>query len=99
MEATQSSIAFRCLSKLGVNQHIDVPLRTMSNMFEGLGMIELNGIGLRDRIHHIRRFWGTATEEYNWLKHAHETFLMDEGLGGNVVTRNYGALGFLAEHS
>ena len=65
VEAAQGSIAFRCLSKLGVNQHIDVPLRTMSNMFGGLGMIELNSMGLGDRIHHIRRFWGTQTEEYN----------------------------------
>ena len=38
-------------------------------------MIELNGMNLGDRFHHIRRFWGTQTEEYNWLKHAHETFL------------------------
>ena len=53
VEAIQGSIAFRCLSKLGLNQHIDVPLRTMSNMFGGLGMIELNSLGLGDRIHHI----------------------------------------------
>ena len=59
VEAVQGSIAFRCLSKLGVNQHIDVPLQTTPNMFGGLGMIELNGMGLRDRIHHIRRLWGT----------------------------------------
>ena len=62
-------------------------------------MIELNGMSLGDRIHHIRRFWGTPTEEYKWLKHAHKTFIMDAGLEGNVLTRNYGALGFLVEHS
>ena len=67
----------------------------MSNRFGGLGMIELNGMSLRDRLHHIRRFWGTQTKEYNWLKHAYETFLVDVGLGGNVVTCNYEALEFL----
>ena len=62
-------------------------------------MIELNSMSLGDRLHHIRRFWGTQTEDYNWLKHAHKTFLMDVGLEGNVLTRNYSALEFLAEHS
>ena len=62
-------------------------------------MIELNGMSLGDRLHHIRRFWGTQTEDYNWLKHAHKTFLMDVDLEGNAVTRNYGAVKFLAEHS
>ena len=62
-------------------------------------MIELNDMSLGDRLHHIRRFWGTQTKEYNWLKHTHETLLMDVGLKGNVVTCNYGALEFLAEHS
>ena len=53
VEAVQGSIAFRCLSKLGMNQHIDVSLRTMSNMFGGLGMIELNGMSLGNIIYHI----------------------------------------------
>ena len=56
-------------------------------------------MGLGERIHHVRRFWGTQTEEYNWLKHAYGTFLMDVGLEGNVLTQNYAALGYLAEHS
>ena len=33
VDAAQGSIAFRCLSKLGINQHIDIALQTMSNRF------------------------------------------------------------------
>ena len=74
-------------------------LQKMSNTFKGLGMMELNSKGLGERIHHVRRFWGTQTKEYNWLKHTYETFLMDVGLEGNVIARNYATLGYLAEHS
>ena len=62
-------------------------------------MIDLNGMSLGDRLHHIRRFWGTQTEDYNWFKHAHKTFFMDVGLKENVFTCNYEGLEFLAEHS
>ena len=62
-------------------------------------MIDLNGMSLGDRLHHIRRSWGTQTEDYNWRKHAHKACLMDVGLEGNVFTCNYGALEFPAEHS
>ena len=99
VDVIQGGIAFRSLSKVGVNQHIDVPLQTMLNKFGGLGMIDLNSMSLGDMLHPIRRFWGTQTEDYNLIKHAYETFLMDVGLEGNIFTRNYGALEFLAEHS
>ena len=99
VDVMQGGIAFRRLSKLWVNQHIVVSLRTMSNKFGGLGMIHLNSMSLGDRLHHIRRFWGTQTEDSNWIKHVYETFIMDLGLEGNVFTRNDGALECLAEHS
>ena len=62
-------------------------------------MIDFNSMSLGDRLHRIRRFWGTQTEDYNLIKHAYEIFIMDVGLEGKVFTRNYSALKFLAEHS
>ena len=41
VEVTQGGIVFRSLSKLGVNQHINVPVQTMLHKFGGLGMIDL----------------------------------------------------------
>ena len=58
-----------------------------------------NSTSLVDIFHHVRRFWGTQTEDYNWIKHEYETFLVDVGLEGNIFTRNYSALEFMAEHS
>ena len=54
VEAAQGSTAFCCLSKLGINQHIDIALQTMSNKFGGLELMELNSMGLGERIHHVR---------------------------------------------
>ena len=62
-------------------------------------MIDLNSMSLGDRLHHLRRFWGTQTEDYNYIKHAYETFIIDAGLEGNVFTHNNSALEFLEEHN
>ena len=59
VDIMQGRIAIRSLSKLGVNQPIDVPVQKLSNKFGGLGMIELNSKSLGDRLHHLRRSLGT----------------------------------------
>ena len=62
-------------------------------------MFDLNILCLGEKLHHIRTFWGTLTEEGRQLLHMYETFLMDVGLSGDVLARNFNALGYFAEHS
>ena len=61
-------------------------------------MFDLNILCAGAKLHFVRSFWNTFTPEGDHLRQSYETFLMDVGLGGNIFTRNYNTLGFLAEH-
>ena len=99
LDVVQGRIAFWSLSKLRVNKHIDVRVKNLVNKYEGLGMFDLNIMSLRDRLYHLRKFRSTPTEDYRYLKHEYEIFLMGISLEGNVFTYNYSDLEFLAEYS
>ena len=94
----QSDIFHDSLSRLGVNQKIDTSIRTLPHRYGGLGMFDLNILCAGAKLHFVRSFWNTFTPEGDHLCQSYETFLMDVGLGGNIFSRNYNTLGFLAEH-
>ena len=90
-------IYFRSLGKLRVNKNIRKEFRTLPKMYQGLGMFDLNIDSLGMRIFFLRRHWKQPTPLGNLLQQAYEAFLMDVGLEGNVLARNYKILGKLAE--
>ena len=99
VDEAQREIFFKSLSRLGVNCNIRETVRQMPVRYGGLGMFDLNILCLGEKLHHVRSFWGTLTEEGRQLLHMYETFLMDVGLSGDVLARDFNALGYLAEHS
>ena len=98
IEEAQRRIFFNSLSRLGVNQHIREVVRRIPNRYGGLGMFDLNIDALGSTLHELRMNWNTSTAAGNELKQNFETFHMDLGLEGNIFTKNYHELGYLAEH-
>lgn len=99
IEKVQQNIYLKSLSWLGVNKHIIETIRRMSHKYGGLNMFDLNIKGLGVKLHYLRTYSGSPTQEGRHLKQMYEAFLMDIGLGGNIFDRNYESLEYLAENS
>ena len=74
-------------------------MRQILHRYGGLAMFDLNITCLGAKLHHLRSHWHQLTPEGDHLRQLYETFLMDVGLGGNIFTKNFNSLGFLAEHN
>ena len=98
VEEVQGESFFKSLSRLGINRNIQETVRQIPVRYGGLRMLDLNILCLGEKLHYIRSFWGTPTEEGRQLLHIYETFLMDVGLNGDVLTCNFNSLGYLVEH-
>ena len=99
VDRVQSAIYHRSLSRLRVHRSIRRELRTMPEMFQGLGMFDLNVERLGKKVYFLRRHWNTPTAMGHMLKVAFETFQIDVGLDGNIFTRNFDHLSPLAANS
>ena len=94
----QAAIYHRSLSRLRVHKSIRRELRTMPEMFQGLGMFDLNVERLGQKVFFLRRHWNTPTAMGKMLKVAFETFQIDVGLDGNIFTRAFDHFSPLATH-
>ena len=98
VERVQAAIYHRSLSRLRVHKSIRRELRTMPEMFQGLGMFDLNVERLGQKVFFLRRHWNTPTAMGKMLKVAFETFQIDVGLDGNIFTRAFDHFSPLATH-
>ena len=62
-------------------------------------MFDLNIKCLGVKLHYLRTYWGTPTQEGCHLQQMYKVFLMDIGIGGNIFNRDYMSLEYLTKHS
>ena len=86
----------KSLSRLGVHRNIRRELRTMPEMFQGLGMFDLNVERLGAKIHFLRRHWNSNEAMGLMVRNAYETFQLDIGLHGNIFTRSFAEFSHLS---
>ena len=60
-------------------------------------LINIENLGARCLL--INNNWGTKSAIGNALQTSYEVFRADTGLGGDIFSRNFDDLGFLAKHS
>ena len=94
-----ASVYHRSLGRLGVHRSIRRELRTLPEMYQGLGMFDLNVERLGAKVFFLRRHWGTQEVMGQMLRHAFEVFQVDVGLHGNIFTRDFKRLSHLAARS
>ena len=85
------------MSCLRVNQKMRKEFRMIPEMYQGLGMFNLNIDGLGARIFFLYRHWNMDTPMGQMLKQAFEALQMNVGLEGNIFVRDFSHLGELAE--
>ena len=82
-----------------MNKNITKEVQCLPEMFQGLGMFNLNVDGLGVRIHFLKQNWGLNMAAGHLLRHAYKVFQMEVGLDGNIFTRDYDKLEYLSSHS
>ena len=63
--------------------------RMLPEMYQGLGLFNLNIDGLGARIFFLRQHWNMTTPIGQMLKQAFEAFQMNVGLEGNIFERDF----------
>ncbi|EJK71944.1 hypothetical protein THAOC_06571 [Thalassiosira oceanica] len=84
---------------MGVNKHIRREARYLPSAWGGLGIFVVNIENLGARCLLLQNHWATSSVDGTALQTGYETFRVDTGLGGNILTRNYDELEHLAKHS
>ena len=69
----------------------------LPEMYQGLGMFNLNIDGLGARIFFLRQHWNMNTPISQILRQTFEAFQMNVGLEGNTFERDFSRLGKLSE--
>ena len=70
----------------------------MTEMYQGLGMFNLNTDGLGTRIFFLNQHWNMNNPMSKILKQVIEGFQMNVGLEGNIFVRGFNRFGDLGEH-
>ena len=84
---------------MGVNKNIRKEARNLPSAWGGLGMFIVNIENLGARCLLLQNHWATSSVDGTALQTGYETFRVDTGLGGDILTRNYDELEHLAKHS
>ncbi len=71
----------------------------MPDMYQGLGMFDLNVECLSAKVYFMRRHWNMSKAMGKMLRQAYEVFQIDVGLGGNIFTWNFSSLSHLSQHN
>ena len=99
LDKVMGVIFHNTLSPLGINQKTMTELRTLHEMYRGLGLWDINADCLGLNIH-LMRMNSTSTDALGqMMKQAFETFVIDLGFGGDVLIANYKKCHKLAERS
>ena len=88
------SLYFKILPLLGVNRHIIKEWQMMPVRYQGLGMPNFVVLSFLLKFF-PQGFWGFEDTVNSMLLQAHEAFLVELGLGGNISTRDCNKLGCL----
>ena len=99
LDDAMAPVFHKSLPRLGVHRSIRREVRTLPEMYQGLGMFDLNVERLGAKIFFLRRHWRTPKAMGQMLMQAYETFQMDVGLHGNIFTRPFSELSCLASDS
>ena len=91
------SLYFKILPMLRVNRNITKEWHTIPPRFQGLGMPDFVVMSFGCQVYFLQCFWGFNDVVGTLLHFAFEAFQMEVGLlGGDIFTRNFDTLGFLA---
>ena len=99
VDSTMHKLFYKSLSHMGVNKHIRREARCLPSAWGGLGFFVVNIENLGARCLLLQNHWATSSVDGTALQTGYETFRVDTGLGGNILTRNYDELEHLAKHS
>ena len=99
LDATMGRVYFQALPYLGFNRCITTEFRTLPVDYQGIGMKKWSIEKLAKDITTLIRHWQTDSTLGQVLQLVYESFQMEVGLDGNVLTRSYEKLGHLASHS
>jgi hypothetical protein len=89
-------VYFKCLLLLGVQQHIELPWRTLPESFQGIGLPNLALHSLASKLQLLQCNWGFKDETSLALLMGYESFLMDIELYGNPFALDYSRFSLLA---
>jgi hypothetical protein len=89
-------VFFWCLPLLGVQQHIELPWRTLPEMYQGIGLPNFALISLAAKLQCIQCNWGFNKASSRSLTMGYESFLMEFGLSGNTFSYDYTTFSDLA---
>jgi hypothetical protein len=93
------SVYFRALPYLGFNRCITTEFRTLPVKYQGIGMKKWSIEKLAKDITTLVRHWQTDSTLGQVLQLVYESFQMEVGLDGNILTRSYNRFSYLASHS
>ena len=99
LDKTMGSVYFRALPFLGFNRCITTEFRTLPIEYQGIGMKKWSIEKLAKDITTLVRHWQTDSTLGQILQLVYESFQMEVGLDGNILTRPYQRFGDLASHS
>ena len=77
VEERLGAVYWSFLGALNVNKNITKEVRCLPEMFQGLGMFNLNVDGLGARIHFLKHNWGLNTAAGHLLRHAYKVFQIE----------------------
>jgi hypothetical protein len=93
------SIYIQALPFLGFNRCITTEFRTLPIEYQRIGMKKWSIEKLAKDITTLIQHWQTNSTLGQVLQLVYESFQMEVGLDGNIITRSYTQLGDLASHS
>ena len=82
-------VYFRCLPFLGVQRHIELPWRTLPEMYQGIGLPNFALLSLAAKLQLIQCSCGYGDAASLSLAMGYETFVMEIGMYGNTLGYNY----------
>jgi hypothetical protein len=92
-------IYYRALPHLGFNRNITKAFHTLSTQYQGIGLKKWSIEKLATDITTLIRHWRTDSTLGQSFEMVYESFQMEVGLDGNILTRSYKQLQELASHS
>jgi hypothetical protein len=99
LDETMGSVYFQSLPYLGFNRCITTEFRTFPVEYQGIGLKKWSIEKLAKDITTLVRHWQTDSTLGQVLQLVYESFQMEVGLDGNILTRSYDRFGYLASHS
>jgi hypothetical protein len=83
------SVYFKCLPLLAVQRHIELPWCTLPEAYQGVGFPNFALLSLSLKLQLIQCIWGFNDAASVSLFMGYESFLMDLGMYGNLLSCNY----------